>query len=111
MTIDQEKAWNSACRAWSLDDGKDPEKTGALGERLMYAATDLICALQGEIESRDMKQDAAGVQIQTVYRYILNRWYKAKVAGNTQRAIHLFEALGTIRAEWPEEIAETEMTA
>lgn len=54
MTIDQEKAWDSACRAWSLDDGKDPEKTGSLGERLMYAATDLICALQGEIESRDV---------------------------------------------------------
>ena len=54
MTIGQEKAWGAACRAWSLDDGKDPEKTGALGERLMYADTDLICALQGEIEGRDV---------------------------------------------------------
>lgn len=53
----------------------------------------------------------SGAQIQNVYRFILNRWYRAKVAGDTQRAIHLFEALDTIRAEWPEEIAETEMTA
>lgn len=46
----QRKAWDSACRAWSLDDGKDPEKTGALGERLMYAATDLICDLESVID-------------------------------------------------------------
>lgn len=56
--MNEEKAWDSACRAWSLDDGKNPEKTGILGERLMYAATDFICALQSEIESRDAKRHA-----------------------------------------------------
>lgn len=37
-----ERAWQNAINAWSRDDGKDAEKTGVLGERLLYAATDLI---------------------------------------------------------------------
>ena len=47
-------------------------------------------------------------EIQNTYRYLLSRWSKAKVGGDTQRAIHLFQALDTIRAEWPEVIAADE---
>lgn len=52
----QQKAWESACRAWSLDDGSDPEKTGALGERLMYAAIDLICDLEETLDHPKLRQ-------------------------------------------------------
>ena len=47
-------------------------------------------------------------EVQNVYRYLLSRWAKAKVGGDVQRAIHLFQALDTIRAEWPEVIAADE---
>lgn len=39
-------AWESACRAWSRDDCKDVTATMKLGEAMMFAATDLICALE-----------------------------------------------------------------
>jgi len=50
----ERKEWDAACRAWSLDDGANPEKTGALGERLMYAATDLICLLETCLEDEEV---------------------------------------------------------
>jgi hypothetical protein len=47
-------------------------------------------------------------EIRHVYSYILNRWSHAKGSGDTQRAIHLFQALDTIRAEWPDEVGAFE---
>jgi hypothetical protein len=45
-----ETAWDTSCKAWSLDDGKDAQKTVELGERMMYAATDLINELQVQLD-------------------------------------------------------------
>lgn len=41
--------WNRACRDWSADDGQDMAQSIALGEAMMFAATDLICALEDVI--------------------------------------------------------------
>jgi|GEM_PF-1661112 len=41
--------WNRACRHWSADDGQDIAQSIALGEAMMFAATDLICALEDAI--------------------------------------------------------------
>lgn len=42
-------AWNAACKAWSADNLDQIEETMRLGEVMMYAATDYICALEGLI--------------------------------------------------------------
>jgi hypothetical protein len=39
-------------RAWSRDDCADATKTMLLGEAMMYAATDLIVALETQVEAR-----------------------------------------------------------
>lgn len=50
MVIDKveaaRQAWNRACGVWSRDDGKDAILTVQRGEQMMFAATDLICALE-----------------------------------------------------------------
>ena len=46
----EEAAWQRAIRAWSRDDGSDPEKTGMLVKRLLYASTDLIMAQDALID-------------------------------------------------------------
>lgn len=43
--------WNRACRSWSADDGRDMAQSIALGEAMMFAATDLICALEDVIDA------------------------------------------------------------
>lgn len=43
-------AWAAACKAWSRDDASDVLATMKRGEAMMYAATDLICALEASIE-------------------------------------------------------------
>lgn len=48
------RAWEAATRAWSRDPVNDPVHTMKLGEAMMYAATDLICALE------DVLADEAG---------------------------------------------------
>ena len=40
------RAWVAACRAWSRDNLDQIEETMRLGEVMMFAATDLICALE-----------------------------------------------------------------
>ena len=40
------RAWEAATRAWSRDNCADVTETMKLGEAMMYAATDLICALE-----------------------------------------------------------------
>ncbi len=40
------RAWEAACRAWSQDTLDQIEETMRLGEVMMFAATDLICALE-----------------------------------------------------------------
>ena len=40
------RAWETACRAWSQDTLDQIEETMRLGEVMMFAATDLICALE-----------------------------------------------------------------
>lgn len=44
------RSWNAAVKAWSRDDVSDPMATMKLGEQLLYAATDLICAQEDEID-------------------------------------------------------------
>lgn len=39
-------AWEAACRAWSADNLDQIEETMRLGEVMMFAATDYICALE-----------------------------------------------------------------
>ena len=39
-------AWEAACLAWSQDTLDQIEETMRLGEVMMFAATDLICALE-----------------------------------------------------------------
>lgn len=43
------RAWEAACRAWSQDTLDQIEETMRLGEVMMFAATDLICALEGAL--------------------------------------------------------------
>lgn len=62
----------------------------------------------GREEVKQVTAPDPKAEVQNVYRYLLSRWSKAKVGGDTQRAIHLFQALDTIRAEWPEVIAADE---
>lgn len=45
-------AWDTACSKWSRDDGADLTKTVLVGERLLYAATNLICALEDVVDER-----------------------------------------------------------
>lgn len=40
------RAWETACRAWSRDNCADVIATMKLGEAMMFAAIDLICALE-----------------------------------------------------------------
>jgi hypothetical protein len=42
--------WNAASAAWSKDDCSDAMATMQAGERMMYAATDLICALEDQVD-------------------------------------------------------------
>jgi hypothetical protein len=44
--------WDAACRSWSADDCSNVIVTMQTGERLMYAATDLICALEDALSER-----------------------------------------------------------
>lgn len=39
-------AWDAACKAWSADNLDQIEETMRLGEVMMFAATDYICALE-----------------------------------------------------------------
>lgn len=43
------RAWEAACRAWSQDTLDQIEETMRLGEVMMFAATDLICALDAAL--------------------------------------------------------------
>lgn len=55
------RAWDLACRAWSRDDCADVIKTMKLGEVMMFAATDLICALEVDAERyRHLRNRDAG---------------------------------------------------
>lgn len=45
--------WNEACRAWSRDDASDMTVTIQRGEQVMFAATDLICALEDAVIERE----------------------------------------------------------
>lgn len=47
------QAWEAATRAWSRDDCADVIKTMKLGEAMMFAAIDLICALEDAIEAEE----------------------------------------------------------
>lgn len=44
------KAWDAASKAWSADKLDQIEETMRLGEAMMFAATDLICAQEERIE-------------------------------------------------------------
>lgn len=43
--------WNAATRAWSRDDCSDVVKLMKAGERMLFAAIDLICALEDAAEA------------------------------------------------------------
>lgn len=40
------RAWEASVRAWSKDDCSDAMRLMKLGEAMMFAATDYICALE-----------------------------------------------------------------
>ncbi|WP_312595422.1 hypothetical protein [Brevundimonas sp.] len=44
--------WDAATRAWSRDDCADVMKTMKAGERMLYAAIDLICLLEDAADSQ-----------------------------------------------------------
>lgn len=67
------RSWNAAVKAWSRDDVSDPMATMKLGEELMYAATDLICAQEDEIDRT--KDDTARLDFLDAANRRLNAHY------------------------------------
>ena len=51
------RAWEAACRAWSNDNLDQIEETMRLGEVMMFAATDLICAMEDTIAKANTLSD------------------------------------------------------
>lgn len=51
------KAWDDACKAWSQDNLDQIEETMRLGEVMMFAATDLICAMEEIIAKANTLSD------------------------------------------------------
>ena len=52
------KAWDDACKAWSQYNLDQIEETMRLGEVMMFAATDLVCALEDVIARANTLSDA-----------------------------------------------------
>ena len=52
------KAWDDACKAWSQDNLDQIEEAMRLGEVMMFAATDLVCALEDVIARANTLSDA-----------------------------------------------------
>lgn len=52
-----QRAWEAACLAWSKDNLDQIEETMRLGEVMMYAATDLICALEEAVAKANTLSD------------------------------------------------------
>ena len=44
--------WHAATRAWSRDDCTDVMKTMKAGERMLFAAIDLICLLEDAADNQ-----------------------------------------------------------
>lgn len=55
------KAWDDACKAWSQDNLDQIEETMRLGEVMMFAATDLICAMEHALAQGQTLSDVLSV--------------------------------------------------
>lgn len=63
------RAWIKAVSAWSMDPCTDLIATVKLGEAMMYAATDLIVAMEDRIERLEIRTAAAPVYpVRETYR-------------------------------------------
>lgn len=84
------KAWDDACKAWSQDNLDQIEETMRLGEVMMFAATDLICELEGIIARANTLSDALNA-----YGYPVSdaHWKNASGSMSIQaRGLHLAAA-------------------
>lgn len=85
------QAWNSACKAWSADNLDQIEETMRLGEVMMFAATDLIAALETRIE----RLESVGLTLADTlrcYGYPVSAAHWANASGEMSeqaRALHL----------------------
>lgn len=95
-------AWDAACRAWSRCDHSDAIEAMKLGEAMMYAATDYICALEG---LRDKGRTLADTLRAYGYPVSDAHWKNASGDMSAQgRALHL--AASSYRAALTSQAAE-----
>lgn len=81
------RAWGASCRAWSQCDHLDNIEAMKLGEAMMYAATDYICALD---EALDRARNLSSAL--KVYGYPVSdaHWASASEAMSVEaRGLHL----------------------
>ena len=93
------QAWDAATRAWSRDDCADVTKTMKLGEAMMFAATDLICAMEHALAQGQTLSD-----VLSVYGFPVSdeAWRKSSGSMSFQaRGLHLAasEFRKTIKSE------------
>ena len=84
------KSWDDACKAWSQDNLDQIEETMRLGEVMMFAATDLVCALEDVIARANTLSDALNA-----YGYPVSdaAWKASSGAMSVQaRGLHLAAA-------------------
>lgn len=85
------RAWVAACKAWSADNLDQIEETMRLGEVMMFAATDLIAAL----ETRNERLESVGLTLADAlrcYGYPVSAAHWANASGEMSaqaRALHL----------------------
>lgn len=85
-----QRAWEAACLAWSKDNLDQIEETMRLGEVMMFAATDLVCALEDVIARANTLSDALNA-----YGYPVSdaAWKASSGAMSVQaRGLHLAAA-------------------
>lgn len=81
------RAWDAACKAWSRDNLDQIEETMRLGEVMMFAATDYICALE---HLRDKGRTLSDTLNAYGYPVSAAHWKNASGSMSVQaRALHL----------------------
>lgn len=82
-----QRKWETACRAWSRDNLDQIEETMRLGEVMMFAATDYICAIEDALAKGRTLSDTLNA-----YGYPVSKAHWANASGQMSvqsRALHL----------------------
>lgn len=89
------KAWRAATKAWSDDDGKDPQRTVKLGEAMMFAAIDLIETLKSGASTGARRPAQTIAEVREFAEFV----HGDQTYGDQPYVVHL-DAVAAVLSDW-----------